>query len=77
VVAPPATIGAVRRSTIGAAERMALAGLPASQTVRSTSPPVSRQALAELLQADPCAHPWPYDSDGRWTPPDETLTERL
>ncbi|WDM15537.1 hypothetical protein J3S85_30975 [Streptomyces lavenduligriseus] len=40
-------------------------------------PPASRQALAELLQTDPYAHPWPYDSDGRWTPPDEALTERL
>ncbi|MFH9663456.1 hypothetical protein ACH4NF_34945 [Streptomyces sp. NPDC017248] len=38
-------------------------------------PPAGRQVLAEFLQADPYAHPWPYDSDGRWTPPDEALTE--
>ncbi|WP_249460126.1 hypothetical protein [Streptomyces lavenduligriseus] len=38
-------------------------------------PSASRQALAEFLRADPYAHPWPYDSDGRWTSPDEALTE--
>ncbi|MGW1649410.1 hypothetical protein ACWCP9_31760 [Streptomyces eurythermus] len=38
-------------------------------------PPAGRQALTEFLRADPYVHPWPYDSDGRWTPPDEALTE--
>ncbi|MFD8461492.1 hypothetical protein [Streptomyces antimycoticus] len=39
-------------------------------------PPASREALRELLQGDLYAHPWPFDSNGRWTPPDEEIAER-
>lgn len=42
-----------------------------------SEPSADRQTLAEFLRADPYADPWPYDSDGRWAPPDEALTERL
>ncbi|WP_236245667.1 hypothetical protein [Streptomyces sp. CC210A] len=38
-------------------------------------PPASREALRELLQGDLYAHPWPFDSKGRWTPPNEEVTQ--
>ncbi|WP_406480569.1 hypothetical protein [Streptomyces platensis] len=40
-------------------------------------PPASREALRELLQGDLYAHPWPFDSRGHWTPPEEEAPQRL
>ncbi|UQI47178.1 hypothetical protein M1P56_23945 [Streptomyces sp. HU2014] len=31
-------------------------------------PPASREALREFLRGDLHAHPWPFDSQGRWMP---------
>ncbi|MDX3876776.1 hypothetical protein PV706_45780 [Streptomyces europaeiscabiei] len=39
-------------------------------------PPASREALRELLQGDLYTHPWPFDSKGRWTPPEEEVAQR-
>ncbi|MEV5546050.1 hypothetical protein AB0L35_07875 [Streptomyces sp. NPDC052309] len=38
-------------------------------------PSASREALRELLQGDLYTHPWPFDSKGRWTPPEEEVTQ--
>ncbi|MFI1314275.1 hypothetical protein ACH4TS_29710 [Streptomyces albidoflavus] len=38
-------------------------------------PPASREALRELLQGDLYTYPWPFDSKGHWTPPDEEVTQ--
>ncbi|EKX63724.1 hypothetical protein STRIP9103_07745 [Streptomyces ipomoeae 91-03] len=39
-------------------------------------PPASREALRELLQGDLYTHPWPFDSQGRWTLPQEEVAQR-
>ncbi|WP_406724544.1 hypothetical protein WJ438_07710 [Streptomyces sp. GD-15H] len=43
--------------------------------VTPPDPPASREALRELLQGDLSAHPWPFDSKGRWTPPEEEVAQ--
>ncbi|MEU9003954.1 hypothetical protein [Streptomyces sp. NPDC048551] len=37
-------------------------------------PPSSREALGKFLQGDLDAHPWPFHSRGRWSPPDEDVS---
>jgi hypothetical protein len=39
-------------------------------------PPASPEALRDLLKVDAYAHPWPFDSHGRWTPPTEDGASR-
>ncbi|MFB7543549.1 hypothetical protein ACFC0N_27100 [Streptomyces zaomyceticus] len=46
---------------------------PLSAPLRTPpDPPSSREALRELLQGNLHAHAWPFDSKGRWSPPDES-----
>ncbi|WP_308365811.1 hypothetical protein [Streptomyces sp. ISL-86] len=37
-------------------------------------PPSSREALQEFLKGDLDSYPWPFDSRGRWSPPDEDVS---
>jgi hypothetical protein len=38
-------------------------------------PPAGREVLRELAKIDVYAHPWPFDTDGRWTLPDDRPTD--
>ncbi|MCX5562971.1 hypothetical protein [Streptomyces sp. NBC_00038] len=40
-------------------------------------PPAAREVLRELAKVDAYAYPWPFDADGRWTPPEDPRTNRL
>jgi hypothetical protein len=31
--------------------------------------------MRELLQCDTYTHPWPFDSKGRWAPPEEDVAQ--
>ncbi|MFC5253415.1 hypothetical protein [Streptomyces nigrescens] len=49
---------------------------PLSAPLRTPpDPPASREALREHLQGDLYPHPWPFDSKGCWTPPDEKVAQ--
>lgn len=37
-------------------------------------PPAGREVLRELAKIDVYAYPWPFDTDGRWTLPDDRPT---
>ncbi|MFJ5294851.1 hypothetical protein [Streptomyces sp. NPDC088348] len=41
----------------------------------SVDPPAGREVLRELAKIDADAYPWPLDSDGRWTLPDDRPTD--
>ncbi|MFB7028627.1 MULTISPECIES: hypothetical protein [unclassified Streptomyces] len=38
-------------------------------------PPAGREVLRELAKIDSYAYPWPFDTDGRWTLPDDRPTD--
>ncbi|MFE3856787.1 hypothetical protein ACFXPN_37340 [Streptomyces griseorubiginosus] len=38
-------------------------------------PPAGREVLRELAKVDAYAYPWPFDTDGRWTLPDDRPTD--
>ena len=40
-------------------------------------PPAAREVLRELAKVDAYAYPWPCDTDGRWTLPEDRPTHRL
>ncbi|MEV6480090.1 hypothetical protein [Streptomyces sp. NPDC051576] len=40
-------------------------------------PPDGREVLRELAKVDAHAYPWPFDTDGRWTLPDDRPTDPL
>ncbi|MGF3198326.1 hypothetical protein [Streptomyces diastaticus] len=47
-----------------------------AQLVTPPDPPASREALRALFQGDLYTHPWPFDSKGRWVPPEEEVAKR-
>ncbi|MEV7380981.1 hypothetical protein [Streptomyces lydicus] len=38
-------------------------------------PPARPEVLRELAKIDAYAYPWPFDTDGRWTLPDDRPTD--